>query len=149
MPPEPTSSPPTRTILGVRVHAATYATATRAILGWAEAGESRTVCATGAHGVVEAQDDPSFRAVLNEADLNVPDGMPLVWSLKRLGLPGAERVYGPDLTLHVCRAAARAGVPIALYGSTPETLAMLTETLPEHAPGLEVACAIAPPFRPL
>ncbi|NNF59475.1 MAG: WecB/TagA/CpsF family glycosyltransferase [Rhodothermaceae bacterium] len=141
--------PPSRTILGVRVHAATYTSATRLILNWARRGESRMLCATGAHGVIEAQDDPDFRHVLNEADLNVPDGMPLVWGLQHLGVDTAERCYGPDLTLHVCRAAAEAGLPIALYGSSPETLDLLQARLPELAPGLTIACAISPPFRAL
>jgi N-acetylglucosaminyldiphosphoundecaprenol N-acetyl-beta-D-mannosaminyltransferase len=141
--------PESRDILGVRVHAATYATATRLILAWAERGESRAVCATGAHGVVEAQDDAGFRRVLDGADLNVPDGMPLVWALRWLGVPSAERVYGPDLTLHVCRAAAHAGLPVALYGSSEETLARLRERLPVLAPGLRIVEAISPPFRAL
>lgn len=141
--------PPSRLILGVRVHAPTYASATRLILGWAARGESRTVCTTGAHGIVEAQDDTGFRAVLNGSDLNVPDGVPLVWVLRQRGIPTAERVYGPDLTLHVCRAAARAGVPVALYGSSEETLARLKTRLPHLAPGLKIVEAISPPFRPL
>jgi len=141
--------PESREVLGVRVHAATYASAARLVLAWAEAGESRAVYATGAHGLVEAQDDPAFRRVLDGADLNVPDGMPLVWALRRLGAPAAERVYGPDLTLHVCRAAAEAGVPVALYGSSEETLALLRERLPALAPGLRIVEAISPPFRAL
>ena len=145
MPPLPES----RAVLGVRVDAATYETATQLVLAWAEASESRTVCATGAHGLVEAQDDGAFGRILNQADLNVPDGMPLVWALKGLGLPAAERVYGPDLTLAVCRAAAEAGVPIALYGSSEETLTLLKKRLPEKAPGLRIVEAISPPFRPL
>ena len=144
---EPT--PPSRSVLGTRIHAVAYESATRLILAWAGRGESRYVCATGAHGVIEAQDDPSFRRVLNEADLNVPDGMSVVKALRKLGVEDAYRVYGPDLTLHVCRAAAEAGIPIALYGSTQETLDLLKERLPQLAPGLQIACAISPPFRPL
>ena len=37
------------------------------------------ICVTGVHGVTEAQDDPEFRRILNEAFLNTTDGMPLVW----------------------------------------------------------------------
>lgn len=139
----------TRTILGTRIHATNYADATSAIVEWAKNGESRYVCATGAHGVVEAQDDPDLQRILNEADLNVPDGMSLVKALKKLGSEDASRVYGPDLTLHVCRAAAEAGVPIALYGSTENVLHRLQDRLPKKAPGLEIACAISPPFKPL
>jgi N-acetylglucosaminyldiphosphoundecaprenol N-acetyl-beta-D-mannosaminyltransferase len=105
------------------------------------------VYASGAHGLVEAQEDTSLRAILNRADLNVPDGVPLVWTLRALGVRRAERVYGPDLMLAVCREAAAGGVPVALYGSTPATLARLKERLRRLAPGLEIVCAIAPPFR--
>lgn len=140
---------PSREILGVRLHAPTVKEATGCIIEWAQRRESRATCATGAHGVIEAQDDDAFRDVLNSADLNHPDGMPLVWMLRRLGVVGAERVYGPALTLHVCRAAAVSGVSVALYGSTPETLARLQVTLPKKAPGLKIATAISPPFRPL
>ena len=142
-------NPESRVILGTRVHASSYADATEAVLLWAKIGASKYVCATGAHGVIEAQDDPSFKQVLNEADLNVPDGMSLVKALQRLGAIGASRVYGPDLMLHVCNAAAEAGIPIALYGSTRETLDRLEERLPQVAPGLQIACAISPPFRAL
>ncbi len=138
-----------RVILGTRVHASNYADATETVMLWAKVGVSKYVCATGAHGVIEAQDDPSFQKVLNEADLNVPDGMSLVNALKKLGVGNASRVYGPDLALHVCRAAAEAGIPIALYGSTQEILDLLEERLPQLAPGLQIACNISPPFRPL
>lgn len=141
--------PPSRVILGTRVDASNYADATETIIGWAQNHESRYVCATGAHGVIEAEDDTSFQVVLNEADLNVPDGMSLVNALKKLGVENASRVYGPDLTLHVCKAAAKAGVSIALYGSTQKVLDLLQQRLPEVAPGLEIACAISPPFRPI
>lgn len=142
-------APVLRRVLGVPVHATSYADATARILAWAAAGEGRVVCATGAHGVIEAQDDPVFRAALEAADLVVPDGMPLVWALRHQGVPHASRVYGPELTTHVLRAAARAGLPVAFYGSTGETLAALRARLPALAPGLTIAAAISPPFRPL
>ncbi len=138
-----------RIILGTRVHASNYADTTDAVMAWAKTGASKYVCATGAHGVIEAQDDASFQHVLNEADLNLPDGMSLVNALRKLGIEDASRVYGPDLTLHLCRAAAKAGIPIGLYGSTQGTLDLLAERLPKLAPGLQIACAISPPFRPL
>jgi len=141
--------PESRVILGTRVHASSYSDATEAVLLWAKVGASKYVCATGAHGVIEAQEDPSFQQVLNEADLNVPDGMSLVRALRKLGVYDASRVYGPDLIFHVCRAAAEAGIPIGLYGSTQVTLDLLKERLPQLAPGLKIACAISPPFRPL
>ena len=138
-----------RYILGVRTDATSYEGVTQRVLKWAGKGASRYVCVTSVHGVIEAYDDPTFRAVLNGADLVTPDGMPLVWGLRLLGIETATRVYGPNLTLHVCRAAAEAGVPIALYGGTPDSLQQFGSFLEERFPGVQVVCRIAPPFRPL
>lgn len=135
-----------RSILDTRVDATSYPEATARILGWARAGQSRYVCACNVHMVMEAHDRPDFRAVVNGADLVTPDGMPLVWALRRLGLPGQTRVYGPDLTLEVCRQAAAAGLPIGLYGSTPATLTALQASLRRQFPDLKIAYACAPPF---
>jgi len=112
------------------------------------AGERREGVAT-VHSVMEAWDDPGFRQVLNAADLVTPDGMPLVWMLRRLGYPDQQRVYGPDLTLHVCEAAAREGVPVGFYGGVPEALETMVSKLRRLFPGLVVAYAWSPPFRPL
>jgi N-acetylglucosaminyldiphosphoundecaprenol N-acetyl-beta-D-mannosaminyltransferase len=112
------------------------------------AGERREGVAT-VHSVMEAWDDPGFRQVLNAADLVTPDGMPLVWMLRRLGYPDQQRVYGPDLTLHVCEAAAREGVPVGFYGGLPEALEAMVSKLRRLFPGLVVAYAWSPPFRPL
>ena len=142
-------APPSRRVLGVRFDATTYADATARILAWARAGESRVVCCSNTHSAVEAQDSPAFAAALGRASLNTPDGVPVVWALRHLGLDTAERVYGPDLTLHVLRAAAAAGVPVAFYGSSPETLAALAARLPALAPGLDVRALVSPPYRAL
>ncbi|HEX8386993.1 MAG TPA: WecB/TagA/CpsF family glycosyltransferase [Rubricoccaceae bacterium] len=148
-PPPAPPRPPSREVLGVRFDATTYADASSRILGWAARGESRVVYCSNTHSAVEAEGDPSFRDVLNGADLNTPDGVPVVWALRHLGLPSAERVYGPDLTLRVLRDAAAAGVPVAFYGSSDETLRALGERLPTLAPGLDVRAMIAPPYRAL
>lgn len=141
--------PPSREILGVQVHATSYDEATRLITGWAKQDEHRYVCVTSVHGVIVSQDDPAFKRIQNEADLVTPDGMPLVWGLRRLGLPTASRVYGPHLTLHLCRAAAEQGLPIGLYGGTEDSLGDFADVLRDRFPSIEIACRIAPPFRPL
>ena len=141
--------PASATVLGVRFDARTTDQAADEIVGWARRGEARYACFSNAHGTIEAQDDPAFAGVLNGADLNLPDGMSAVRAMRARGVAQRDRVYGPDVTLAVVRKAARAGVPVALYGSTDEVLGLLRERLPRLAPGLEVVEAISPPFRPL
>lgn len=138
-----------RYILGMRVDGTSYPDAIRRVLAWARAGESRYVCVATVHMVMEAYDDPSFRQAVNRADLVTPDGMPLVWMLRLLGVRDQQRVYGPDLTVHVCRAAALESVPVGFYGGHPDALDALVRNLENRFPRLQVAYAWSPPFRPL
>ena len=94
-----------RQILGVRVEASTYDDLCERCLAWAKRGESRAVFFANVHMLMEAFDHPGFRAGLNAADMVNPDGMPLVWSLRAMGQRGATRVYGPDATQLLLRAA--------------------------------------------
>jgi N-acetylglucosaminyldiphosphoundecaprenol N-acetyl-beta-D-mannosaminyltransferase len=87
--------------------------------------------------------------MMEAADLVTPDGMPLVWGLRLLGVPDASRVYGPDLTLLVCEEAARQGIPVGFYGGHDDVLDDLTATLWRRWPELRVAYRWSPPFRAL
>ena len=136
-------------ILGMRVDVTTYQSVTDLIIRWAIAGESKYVCAANVHMTMEAHDSPEFREVVNGADLVVPDGMPLVWALRMLGCADAQRVRGPSLLDHVCKAAEERSIPVGFYGSTPETLRALVVNLQARYPELNIAYYYSPPFRPL
>jgi N-acetylglucosaminyldiphosphoundecaprenol N-acetyl-beta-D-mannosaminyltransferase len=141
--------PQARFILGMRVDHTTYEDAAERIVGWAAEGESRYVCVATVNNVMEAHDDPKYRVIMNAADLVTPDGMPLVWGLRILGVADATRVYGPDLTPIVCERASRAGIPVAFYGGGPDVLDATVGNLKKRFPSLEVAYSWSPPFRPL
>jgi N-acetylglucosaminyldiphosphoundecaprenol N-acetyl-beta-D-mannosaminyltransferase len=107
------------------------------------------VAVTGMHGVMEAQQDPSFRAVLNSADLVVPDGMPLVWLGRLRGLELRRRVYGPELMLAVCQQTTARGWRHFLLGGEPGVPDRLAAALKRMFPGLQIVGTYSPPFRPL
>lgn len=138
-----------RYIVGMRVDGTSYADAVERIAAWARDREARYVCVATAHMVMEGYDSPEFQRMVNEADLVTPDGMPLVWGLRWLGIRGATRVYGPDLTPEVLRVATALGVPVGFYGGSPEVLERLVARARERFPGLSVAFVESPPFRPL
>lgn len=135
--------------MGMRVDGTSYDDASRRVVRWAREGRSAYVCVSTVHMVMEAFDSDEFQRLVNGADLVTPDGRPLVWALKALGVRNASQVRGTDLTTAVLERAAREGMPIGLYGGTPELLESFTEVLKERHPGIRVACKIAPPFRPL
>jgi len=138
-----------RHIVGMRVDATSYADATDRVINWAQAGESRYVCVASVNNVMHSRDDASYANMMNGADLVTPDGMPLVWGLRALGVPHATRVYGPSLTPLVCERAAREGIPVGFYGGTPEVLERLRAELYRMFPDLNIVYSWPPPFRPL
>lgn len=135
-------------VLGFPLHPVDQGTATRLILQWAQAEQSRAVCAANVHMVMEAWDDPVLQNQLRDADLSIPDGRPLGWALGLLGI-NAEHVRGADLTLEVCHRARNAAIPIGLYGSTPESLEAFRRFLHREYPALKIPFAASPPFRQL
>src|SRR4029079_5881710 len=91
------------------------------------------------HAVVTASSDPDLRDKMNAFDLVTPDGQPVRWALNLLHRAGLrDRVYGPELTLRLCQAAAEHGVPIYLYGGSPAVLEKLQANLLQRFPGLRI-----------
>jgi N-acetylglucosaminyldiphosphoundecaprenol N-acetyl-beta-D-mannosaminyltransferase len=80
-------------ILGMRVDVTSYPAAQEQIMNWARAGQSGYVCVANVHMTTEAYDQPDFRVMVNAANLVVPDGVPLVWMMRRMGFLQQERVY--------------------------------------------------------
>lgn len=136
-------------LLKSRIDDLNYLSSTQKILEFSKIRRSFRIHAANVHMLMEGYDNIAFQNVINTANLVLTDGVPLVWALNLLGCQSATRVYGPTLTLHVCAAAAQEGVPIGLYGGTPESLLDFKAFLHHEYPGIQIACAIAPPFRPL
>jgi N-acetylglucosaminyldiphosphoundecaprenol N-acetyl-beta-D-mannosaminyltransferase len=135
-------------LLGVRVDPATLADATARILQWAREGQSRYACFGTVSALMECRDSVAYNNVLEQADLVTPDGMPLVWLLRRSGAHEAARVYGPDIMPLVLEGAAREGIAVGFHGGSQSALAGLTSFARARFPGLRIAYAVSPPFRP-
>ncbi|MDP9351291.1 MAG: WecB/TagA/CpsF family glycosyltransferase [Chloroflexota bacterium] len=138
-----------RYVLGMRVDGTSYEDASDRILGWANAERSAYVCVANVHMTMESYDSPAFREVVNGAELVTPDGTPLVWALRVLGIKNASQVRGADLVTSVVGRAADGDVSIGLYGGTADSLRDFVRLLESRFPGIRVKCAISPPFRPL
>jgi len=138
-----------REVVAIRVDATNYREASNQIIEWAGHGESRYVCAAPVSSVMEAYDDSKLQHMFHNADMVTPDGMPLVWSLRLLGVRHATRVYGPDLTLSVLASAALNGVPVGLFGGMPAVADLFSQRMCERFPGLRIVFNYSPPFREL
>jgi bacterial polymer biosynthesis proteins, WecB/TagA/CpsF family len=136
-------------VLGVGVSAINLGTAAAAIEGSIHTGTKGYVCVTGVHGVMEAQEDAAFRQILNNAFLNTPDGIPMVWVGKIRGFKAMDRVYGPDLMLLIAKLSQEKGWKHFLYGGGEGVAEELKARLETRFPGLQIVGTYTPPFRPL
>jgi N-acetylglucosaminyldiphosphoundecaprenol N-acetyl-beta-D-mannosaminyltransferase len=134
---------------GVPVHPVSYDEAFDLVRGWAERRSGRCVCLVAVAVVIYARDFPEYRRALAHADLALPDGMPVVWFLRRSGYPNQERLCGPDLIYRMCADAARHRIAVGFLGNTAETLQLIRQRFGERWPALEIGYAHSPPFRPL
>jgi N-acetylglucosaminyldiphosphoundecaprenol N-acetyl-beta-D-mannosaminyltransferase len=126
-------------ILGVRVEAVTLAET----LAWIEAAvrarAPRQICTANPEFVMAAQQDGEFFALLNRADLVIPDGVGLLWAARWLGQSLPERVAGSDLIYRIAERAARLGWRLYLLGAAEGVAQKAAEALQARSPGLVVA----------
>lgn len=136
-------------VLGVGISALNLQSALAQIADAIRNRRKGYICITGVHGVMEAQTDEGFRAILNNAFLCTPDGMPMVWVGKIRGQSDMRRVYGPDLMLDICEWSQTNPCRHFFFGGAPGVADRLAEKLKERFPKLEVAGTFTPPFRRL
>ncbi len=96
--------------------------------------------------LVRAQRSPELRRVLHSSELNVADGMPLVWLSRLAGRPLAGRTAGSDLVpLALSRLAAR-GARVFILGGERAVGVEAARRLVESYPGLVIAGQCEPPY---
>lgn len=134
---------------GVRIDPVTPAQFVAFVESYLACGRSHVLHFCAAHPTVEARRDRAYRDLLNRGDLNLPDGLPVAWAARLSGRPGADRLPGTDGLHLVVRWGLDRGLRHFLYGSRPETLHLMEHRLRESYPGIVIAGAESPPFRPL
>ena len=86
----------------------------------------------------EALRDESLRALLNEADLVLPDGAGVVLASKILKTPLQQKVAGVDFADGLLGMLAQNGKSVYLLGSQPGIAELAAEKMREKHPGLTI-----------
>jgi N-acetylglucosaminyldiphosphoundecaprenol N-acetyl-beta-D-mannosaminyltransferase len=137
--------PPTGTDVRLNLESATEAIARAA----STPGFAGYVTVTGVHGVVESQADEALQRIHNRSFLSTPDGMPMVWLGRLAGHRQMDRVYGPDLMERLLARSLAAGAGHYFFGGAAGVVEEMRDSLAARHPGLKIAGAATPPFRPL
>ncbi len=134
---------------GVRLDGVGPESAVRALLD-SRYGHARGVHLCNSYTLALAVRDIEYRQVLNSGDLNLADGHYVAMVGRWRGQADLTgRVYGPDLMLNTMDRGREIGLRHYLYGTTPETVQRLADTLAERYPGITIVGVEAPPFRKL
>ena len=88
--------------------------------------------------LLEASRDDEYRAVLQRADLALPDGAGLVLFGRFLGAPFRGRVAGGDFMVKLCELAAKRGQKIFLLGGENCVAGRTATVLKKQFPNLQV-----------
>jgi N-acetylglucosaminyldiphosphoundecaprenol N-acetyl-beta-D-mannosaminyltransferase len=136
-------------LLGVGVSAINMRQAIDTLASWIASGERQYVCVSNVHSLMECQDDAELRRIHNQAGMVTPDGMPLVWLLRRAGHRHASRVYGPDLLLAVFGDPRLAQARHYFYGGAEGVAERLIGRLEADFPRSQIVGSYCPPFRAL
>jgi N-acetylglucosaminyldiphosphoundecaprenol N-acetyl-beta-D-mannosaminyltransferase len=93
--------------------------------------------------LVKLRASDAFCRVYAAQDFVVADGNPIVW-LSQLARRPVSLVPGSDMVLPLAQLAVKAGVKVALVGSTEPALKAASQALQAQVPGLQVALLHAP-----
>lgn len=125
-------------ILGVGFDSITLPQAAEKAVGLLEQGGPHYVVTPNPEMVQRAQKEPDFEAVLNGADLVLPDGIGVIYAGKILGRPLQGRVPGIEFAAALCDELAKNGKRLFLLGAKPGVAEQAAENLKKDHPGLTV-----------
>ncbi len=96
-----------------------------------------------------AMEDKGLRDILCSCDMVVPDGMPIVWMSRLLGMPLKERVSGIDLVERLADLSARRGYGIFFLGASEAHSQRAAKVLKQRFPGIRIVGRYSPAPLPL
>jgi UDP-N-acetyl-D-mannosaminuronic acid transferase (WecB/TagA/CpsF family) len=104
-------------LLGTAVDPVTPAQVLAAIESYVDMGLPRQIVTVNVDFIRIAQEHDQFRRIVNNADLSVADGKPILWAARWTGQELPARITGMDLVLGSAEVAVRRNESIFLLGA--------------------------------
>ena len=99
-----------------------------------------------AYSYIVTRGDKQFKNALQESDILVPDGFPIVVAAKFLKKHKIRKIAGADVFKSLCERLDRSSGTCFFLGSSESTLELIRERLSRDYPGLK-AGFYSPPFK--
>jgi N-acetylglucosaminyldiphosphoundecaprenol N-acetyl-beta-D-mannosaminyltransferase len=131
--------------MGARIAAINEAEAVHTILEAALTNRGHWTITANLDHLRRYRSEPTARELIDEADLVLADGAPLIWASRLAGAPLPERVAGSSIIWSLGEAARSREVSIFLLGGDPGVADHAAQVLQKRYPGLEVVGTLCPP----
>ncbi len=165
-------------ILGIRFDKITMQEAVKKALEFAKDQKPHYICTPNPEILLAAQENMKYEEILNKSDLNIADGIGILWASKFKKITEdtrnnfkifskwltslssvlvypkyirteiTERVTGVDLMQNICKEAAHQGLKIFLLGAGEGVAEKVKEILEKKYPGIKVVGTHAGSPRP-
>lgn len=144
----PPTAPPTRylRLTGARFAAVTEADAVRRIVDAATTTRGHWTITANLDHLRRYRQEPVAKELIDDADLVVADGMPLIWASRLVGASLPERVTGSNMIWSISEAARSRRQSVFLLGGNPGVAERAAEILVERYDGLDIAGTMCPPL---
>lgn len=126
-------------LAGASITAVTEAQAVQSIVAAASSGDGHWTITVNLDHLRRYRCDPVARVLIEDADLVVADGMPLIWASRIAGEPLPERVSGSNMIWSLCEAASVEGLSVFLLGGDPGVADRAARVFRNRYPQLQVA----------
>jgi len=134
-------------ILGIPIDAIKLAAVVHRMASAATNRAAFLISTPNLHFLVSSLSDPEFRESVLNSDLCPPDGAPIVWIARLLGLPIKERAAGSDLLDHLrAPGTGTHRLTVFLFGGAQGVAAAAAQTLNAERDGLICTGAMDPGF---
>ncbi len=133
-------------VLDSLINVGTFKEFLKEVFSISEKEDSSYVCVCNVHMLLEAKNNVEFGNILKNADLILPDGMPVAKALSWKYNTFQERVSGMDFLPLLIKECENNKKSIYFYGSTDEALDSIKKRIYSEYPSLEIKI-YSPPFR--
>lgn len=104
------------------------------------------VVAVNVDVIMKIENDSELKKIVNDADIVLVDGQPLVWISKWYKRPVKAKVSGSDLIPKLCNVAAKKKYTIFIIGGKEGIAEKAKLNLEKSNPGIQVVGTYSPPF---
>ncbi|MEG0450433.1 MAG: WecB/TagA/CpsF family glycosyltransferase [Lysinibacillus sp.] len=126
------------TVLGIQVNTEGYDELMAQAFERIEKKEKALVVAINPEKIIKAKEDPALKKLLNDAEIQIPDGIGVILASKIQKGNIKERVTGVDMMMKLCEEAAKRQKPVFLYGGKPTVADQAKAKLEELFPSIQI-----------